>query len=356
MHTTRLMNALKHHPYSGLAECFALNLISMTASRPEPGFLLFIRALTRRSPSTNQGRCGMARSGFMNFTSLGLIFVAVVLSGVLTASRAGPLEFEMVATSAETYAQPHDIVLSPDAKALYVADNNNDRIVILDPQTLEEVGVFGEGEVSAPHDVAFDAQGRLLVADTGNSRIAIYEVEGTTGRLAGSLRGGIRRPEGVAVHADGRVFATGASSNNLVVYRDGAVTGEVGGFSSPHDVEFDREGGTWVADAANDRMVRLNDALEVTQTLSGAAYDFNGPRYMDFDEAGRMYVADKYTHRIKVIAPDGEVVHVLGTGSSGKGEGVFDRPEGVEIRDRDIWLSDTYNNRIVRYRMSGTND
>jgi DNA-binding beta-propeller fold protein YncE len=282
--------------------------------------------------------------------SMALLPVLIVWS-MGTVASAESLEFEMLAASAETYAKPHDIVLSPNRKLLYVADNDNDRIAVLDARTLQELGVFAQGEVSAPHDVAFDAKGRLLIADTGNDRIAIYEVNGASGRLVGSLRGRIRRPEGVAVHADGRVFATGASSNNLVVYRNGKVIGEVGGFASPHDVEFDSAGSIWVADAANDRMVRLNDALEITTVLAGDAYDFNGPRYMDFDAAGRMYVADKYTHRIKVIAPNGELIGVLGKATSGKGAGVFDRPEGVEILYSDIWFSDTYNDRIVRYRI-----
>ena len=98
-------------------------------------------------------------------------------------------------------------------------------------------------------------------------------------------------------------------------------------------------------------MVQLNDKLEITKTLAGSPYDFNGPRYMDFDTDGRMYVADKYTHSIKVVAPNGNLISVLGKAASGKGEGVFNQPEGVEIRDNDIWLSDTYNDRIVRYRI-----
>ncbi len=287
----------------------------------------------------------------------GPFFSAIVWLLVLIAwsmppvASANSLTFEMRAASAETYAQPHDIVLSPDGSLLYVADNNNDRIAVLDAGTLKEVGVFAQGEVTAPHDVAFDPQGRLLVADTGNNRIAIYEVDRASGRLVGSLHERIRRPEGVAVHKDGRVFATGAASNNLVVYRDGKVIGEVGGFAAPHDVEFDPAGNIWVADAANARMVRLNDTLEITKILAGSPYNFNGPRYMDFDAAGRMYVADKYSNRIKVIAPSGELISVLGKATSGKGEGVFNRPEGVEIRDSDIWFSDTYNDRVVRYRI-----
>lgn len=277
----------------------------------------------------------------------------LVVAGLPAEVEADALNFKLAAVSAETYGLPHDIVLSPDGTALYVADNSNDRIVVLDPKTLKELGAFAQGEVAEPHDVAFDASGRLLVADTGNSRIAIYAVDGVGGRFVGSLAGRVRRPEGVAVHPDGRVFATGAASGNLAVYRDGRVIGEVGGFSSPHDVAVDATGGIWVADAANDRLVRLNDALQVTTILSGPAYGFSGPRYLDFDTAGRMYVADKYTHRIKVIAPDGKLIHVLGGPASGKGEGVFDRPEGVEVRDDDIWFSDTYNNRVVRYQVTG---
>ncbi len=280
----------------------------------------------------------------------------LLVAAVFSQAPAAPLEFKLVAASAESYGLPHDIVLSPDGSFLYVADNARDRIVVLDPQSLQELGVFARGEVAEPHDVDFDAQGRLLVADTGNSRIAVYEVSGIDGRLVGSLHGRIRRPEGVAAHPDGRVFATGAASGNLVVYRDGKVIGEIGGLSSPHDVALDPTGNIWVADAGNDRLVRLDDTLRITAVLQGPDYAFQGPRYMDFDPGGRMYVADKYTHRIKIIAADGALIQVLGGAAPGKGEGVFDRPEGVEIRGDHIWFSDTYNNRIVRYKMTGVLD
>lgn len=253
------------------------------------------------------------------------------------APAADPPALEMQAASAEELSLPHDIVLSPDGSRLYVADNGNHRIVVLDPRSLRERGTFAGGEVSEPHDVAFDATGRLLVADTGNSRIAIFAVEGDGGTFIGEHRGSVRRPEGVAAHADGRVAATGAASGNLVIYRDGRVVAEVGGFSSPHDVAFDDGGAIWVADASNDRIVRLDGDLRITRVLEGAPYGFSGPRYLDFDADGRLYVADKYTHRIKIIDPDGTLLAVLGGTGAGKGPGLFDRPEGVEIRGRDVW-------------------
>ncbi len=281
--------------------------------------------------------------------ALALFVCALACAGAV---RGDDLALTLMATSAENLAHPHDIVLSPDGAHLFVADNDNDRIAVLDADTLVEVGAFGDGELAAPHDVVFDAGGRLLVADTRNHRIAVYEISGAEGRLVDSIEGKIRAPEGVGVDGSGRVFATGAGSGNLVIYEDGEVVGEIGGFSSPHDVEFDPSGRAWVADASNDRMVRLGSGLAVDLELKGSPYEFDGPRYMDFDSAGRIYVADKYSNQIKIIAPDGTLLKVIGTSRSGKGEGVFNRPEGVEIRGRDVWFSDTYNDRVVRYRMT----
>ncbi len=278
--------------------------------------------------------------------------VALLLGAVLaTALQAAELGFRLEAASGEHFAEPHDIVLSADGRLLYVADVGNDRIAVLDAQSLVELGEFAKGEVGAPHDVVFDPLGRLLVADTDNDRIAIYHVEGTRGRLVDALSGGFRRPEGVAVGAGGRIYVTGAASGNLLAFADGVLVAEARGFSAPHDVEIDAGGGVWVADANNDRLVRLDGDLRIQRELSGAAYAFRGPRYLDFDAAGRLYVADKYSNSVKVIAPDGTLLQVLGDTRSGKGEGLFDRPEGVEIRADQVWISDTYNDRIVRYRI-----
>jgi serine/threonine-protein kinase len=271
--------------------------------------------------------------------------------GAAAFAGADPIRFTLEAASAQNLGQPHDIVLSPDGTKLYVADNGRDRIVVLDPASLTELGVFARGEVRQPHDVVFDGEGRLLVADTGNSRIAIYALSGTGGRLVGELTGSIVRPEGVDVHPDGRVIATGAASGNVAVYRDGREVAQAGGLAAPHDVQVDARGRIWLADTGHDRIVRVDDALATVQVIEGTRYAFNGPRYLDFDDHGRLFVADKYANQIKIIGPDGALLQVLGTRRAGLGEGVFDRPEGVEIRGDTVWFSDTYNDRIVRYRM-----
>ncbi len=192
----------------------------------------------------------------------------------------------------------------------------------------------------------------MLVADTGNSRIAIYEVSGATGRLVGEVIGDFSRPEGVAVHPNGRLYVTGAGSNNIVALHNGKPVAKAAGLSSPHDVAVAADGSVWVADAGNDRLLRMSEDLKILNIIAGTPYDFDGPRYLEFDGQDRLYVADKYAHKIKVLTPDYKLMYTLGQDRAGLGPNVFDRPEGVVIDNQHVWFSDTYNNRIVRYRIT----
>jgi len=290
----------------------------------------------------------------MNFVQffLGPGLLGAGLTFAITVTHVQAFELTFEAHSAQSFAQPHDIILSPDQRYLYVADNNNDRIAVLDPQSLALVGSFANGEVSEPHDIVFQADGKLLVADTGNSRIAIYEVSGATGRFVGDVTGDFSRPEGVAVHPNGRLFVTGAGSDNIVALHNGKYIAKADGFSSPHDVAIAADGSVWIADSGNDRLVRMSEDLKTLNIIEGAPYNFHGPRYLDFDGKGRLYVADKYAHQIKVLAPDNTLLYTLGQDRSGLGSGLFDRPEGVVVDKQHVWFSDTYNNRIVRYRIT----
>jgi DNA-binding beta-propeller fold protein YncE len=280
-----------------------------------------------------------------------LVFAAAL---GLSSTPWGALAFdaEFLSASVVDLDNPHDVKLSPDGRWLFVSDVGNDRVAILDAGSLEMIGSLGADHQSGPHDIDFDAGGRLLVADTHNHRIAIYELDGAQGKRIGELSGSMRKPEGVLAGPEGRVYATGAGSDNLVVYMKGSVVKEVGGLSSPHDVEFAPNGDLWIADAANDRMVRMTSDLATVTVLEGAPYDFRGPRYLDVAPDGTLVVADKYSHSVKIIAESGEILAVIGDGSAGKGPGKFRTPEGVELAGDLVWIADSGNDRIVMYRLS----
>lgn len=251
--------------------------------------------------------------------------------------------------SSTSLDNPHDLKLSPDGKYLFVSDVGNNRVVLLDPETLSFVGAFGDDHQSGTHDVDFDAQGRAYVADTHNNRVTIYRMEGTRGKLTGELKGSVRGPEGVLVHSNGRVYVAGAWSGNVVAYLEGRVVSELGGLSSPHDLEETADGNIWLSDSGNSRVLLVSPELKILRELSREAYDFNGVRYMDVLDDGTLVAADKNNHQIKFIGPDGTLRLVLGNGKRGKGPDRFATPEGVEIRGNTIWFSDSGNDRVVKY-------
>ena len=279
--------------------------------------------------------------------ALCLFFISLPGAAVADAFR-----IEFLGASTAALANPHDIKLSPDGKQLFVSDVDNDRVAILDADSLALLGHFGADHQDGTHDVDFDPDGRLYVADTHNGRVTIYEMSGTSGRLVGELSERIRGPEGVLVHPNGRIYVGGAWSGNLVVFENGKVVQEMKGLSSPHDVELAPSGDIWLADTGNNRMLLLTPDLKIRKELRDAPYNFRGPRYQDVMPDGTLIVADKYTHSVKIIGADGTLLQVIGTGRAGKGPGRFTTPEGVELRGDTLWFSDSGNDRIVKYRIT----
>ena len=274
--------------------------------------------------------------------------LVIFLVAVASASAAPRLEF--LAASTVDLENPHDLKLSPDGRYLFVSDVGHNRVAILDPESLGLLAEFGADHQSGTRDVDFDEVGRAYVADTFNGRVTIYEMNGTQATLIGELGERIRGAEGVLVHPNGRVYVAGAWSDNVVAYENGEIVGELTGLASPHDLELTPEGDIWLADAGNDRMLLLSPELEIKRELSGPPYDFNGVRYQDVLPDGTLIVADKNSHAVKIIAADGSLLAVIG-GGAGKGPGAFTTPEGVEVSGNTVWIADSGNDRIVKYRL-----
>jgi DNA-binding beta-propeller fold protein YncE len=261
------------------------------------------------------------------------------------------IRLTFVAASGEFLGNPHDLKLSPDGRYLFVSDVDNDRVAILDPESLALVAEFGADHQGGTHDIDFDSAGRAYVADTHNNRVTVYEIDATQARLVGEFGQRVRGPEGVLVHPNGLVYVAGAWSGNVVAYRDGEPVYELRGLSSPHDLELAADGDIWLADAGNNRLLLLSPQLEIRRELGRLDYGFNGVRYLDLSAQGLLIAADKNNHVIKFIGADGRLLAVLGDGRAGKGENRFTTPEGVELRGTELWLSDSGNDRIVKYRL-----
>lgn len=286
-----------------------------------------------------------------------------IISLAILALSTVPVTAQVTATfeaqSDRSFGNPHDIVLSPDGSRLYVADVNNNAVKVLDPQSLATIGAFGSGELSRPHDVAFDPAGRLLVADTGNGRIAIYQVSAESGRLVDEITG-LASPEGVVAAPDGTIYLTNVGRHNVEAWRDGKRIARIGGRGSganeyirPHDIDIGPNGHIYVSDPGNDRIQILDDALRMIGEIGGDRYRFNEPKYVAINEKGWIFVVDEFNNQIKILNKTFEIIGIIGTGKSGPGPNRFNQPEGAEIRGDTLWISDTHNGRIMRFSLAG---
>lgn len=279
------------------------------------------------------------------------LVLAVAMVLVATSSLAGTLSLEFLGASSSDLANPHDLKLSPDGRYLLVSDVGNNRVAILDPETLAPLGAFGADHQSGTHDVEFDANGRVYVADTHNARVTVYEMKGLEVTLVDEIKGPLKGPEGVLAHPNGRIYVAGAWSGNVIAFKDGKPVKELKGLSFPHDLEGLANGDIWLSDSGNNRLLMLSPELEIKRELKGNQYNFNGVRYMDVMADGTLIVGDKNNHQIKIISAEGKLLKVIGSGRGGKGPGEFRTPEGVEIRGDSVWLSDSGNDRVVKYKI-----
>ena len=282
------------------------------------------------------------------------IFLALLIASPMvtaTALAAGP-KVTFIAASTAELDNPHDLKLSADGRHLYVSDVGHNRVAILDPESLDLIGAFGSDHQSGTHDVDIDDQGHLYVADTHKHRIGIYRLDGMDATLIDEVKGDLSKPEGVLVHPNGRLYVGGAGSGNVIAFQDGEAVAELTGLASPHDLELAPGGDIWLADAGNDRMLLLSPDLDLKRELKGPPYNFNGVRYQDVLADGTLIAADKYSHQVKIIAPNGDLLLTLGSGQAGRGPGLFTTPEGVEFSGGTLWISDSGNDRVVKYELS----
>ncbi len=263
---------------------------------------------------------------------------------------AAAAEPALIAESDRSFSEPHDLAVSADGKHLYVADVGNDVIKVLDPKTLETIGTLGAGELSAPHDVAIDADGTLIVADSGNDRIVALSPDGGDVVQLAGWRDGLGSPEGATVTSGGWIYLANASQHTVMLLWAGTVIEQAGGFGDgpnqyirPHDVEVGPGGRVYVADPGNHRIQVLSPQLSPLETIGGSPYDFNEPKYIALDTRGWLYVADEYNDRIVVMDERRRIVETFGAG-------MLDRPEGIEVIGNFIWVSDTHNDRILLFR------
>lgn len=266
-----------------------------------------------------------------------------------TIANAAP---EFVSASSDSFAHPHDLELDPSGRWIFIADVNHHDVKVLDAEKLSMVAVIGDGELDSPHDVHFDTNGRLLVADSGNDRIVIYEMDGVNARISGTLSDQMRSPEGVTSDANGQIYVASTGNHKILKFRNGKLVKSVGGrgdgkleFVRPHDIEHDSDGLLYVGDPGNRRIQILTESLTYHSTIEDWKRPFAEPKYLALD-GDWLFVADQQNNMLRIFEGKRKEIATINTA----GEKALNYIEGVEVSNGRIWISDTYNDRIVLFR------
>lgn len=284
---------------------------------------------------------------------LAFALAVLVLPGLAAANEA-----VLVATSETVFGQPGGLVLSPDGRLLLAADAGDDRIKVLDAGSLKLIGAIGVGDLRTPRDLAFDPAGRLVVADTGNDRLAVFQLNGTGGRLLETwVDADLKNPSGIAAASQGRVFSTSMAGGGLLSFENGKLATRLGlqgsgpsEFLSPGGIAIDGTGRLFIADAGNSRIHVRDLRLRLVRMLTAERYGFTGPRELAFTADGGLLIVDEMNHQVIILGPDLQRVGSIGSGQPGNRAGQLDHPAGVESRNGLIWIADSGNRRVLLYR------
>ena len=172
----------------------------------------------------------------------------------------GPLEFNI----------PCGIAISPITGDIYIADSNNHRIQVLNPD-LTFSYMFGskglaEGQFFKPYNVTIDRQELVYVTDTWNNRIQMFTPEGqylSQFGTKGPDSRQLRVPTGIVIDDNNLMYITEWGNNCISVFTTdgqfvcsfGGYGSNVGQFNEPYGITFDREGYLYVCDFSNKRVV-----------------------------------------------------------------------------------------------------
>jgi DNA-binding beta-propeller fold protein YncE len=164
------------------------------------------------------------------------------------------------------FSWPTDIAFNPINRRIYVVDNFNNNVQVLNPD-LSYSSTFGttgsaKGQFCSPIGIDCDSIGRVYVADSMNNRTQIFTADGTFLRTLGRYGQGRGQPISVTADNSGMVYVSDCTRHNISVFTpDGnlmtslGTMGEVPGkFNTPHGLAVGSDGSLYVCDSRNSRV------------------------------------------------------------------------------------------------------
>ena len=274
-------------------------------------------------------------------------------------------------------------------------------VVIGQPDFNSSSGGSGKTGLASPQNIAVDSSGDLWVSDYQNGWVTEYAPPFTNGESAALELGAANfsaggcatgnplcEPSGVAFDPNGNLWAGDTQNASVQEFKAPFATGEepsvmLGGSYlgstptsrafAPAGLTFDSSGNLWVADGGANRILEFSPPFTNRQAASlvlgqpdfttdnnnSTQSMLSSPGGLAFDSSGNLWVADTYDNRVvEYRAPfsNGESASLaigqpdlVSTGGNTT-QSTFDQPDSVAFDSHgNLWVADAGNNRVAEF-------
>lgn len=312
-----------------------------------------------------RGARRLNRVGLASSVIVALLFVGCdeVENGVAPALKT-ELMFGSAGLSPGQFNYPRAIAVDVEREFVYVVDKHA-RVQRFDFEgTPMKHWRMPEWEMGKPTGLSIAPDGRVFVADTHYFRIIAYDLDGNELLRFGSYGqepGQFIYTTDIAFGPEGELFVSEYGGNDRIqvfspegkfLYGFGSFGSETGQFNRPQSMEFNADKTElYIADACNHRIVVVDRQGVVLRQFGGPGREAGQLAYpydlMLLDD-GTILVCEFGNNRLQRFTTEGKSLGIYGHLGFDKGE--LQYPWGVDGKDRDIFVVDSGNNRVQKFR------
>jgi len=214
------------------------------------------------------------------------------------------------------FFEPRDVAVLSTGQ-LVVADTNNRRVQIFDPQRNFVTALTGDDlPFEEPLAVAVNSRDEIFVLDSTLQWVYRYDAQGNFINRFGGPEARLFHPRGLTVFADDTLAIADTGTSRLLFFSsDGTPLGTLGGlgagpgqFNEPIDLLRDKQGTYFVVEAENNRIQRIDaSGNPLNQWTIPPAYAFDGP-HLAFAPDGSILMTDSQSGALLRYSPTGTLV------------------------------------------------